>query len=108
MTNKFMKRRDKIRAQMKSRFYYMFWGAATVAVVTGQMYVGTSYRAMAKSMNRWFDTAVEALIDQYPRPRGTYEPLVPPPTGDFHRDQIDLTELDPDDYIICLEVDEEV
>ena len=27
----------------------MFWGAATVAVVTGQMYVGTSYRAMAKS-----------------------------------------------------------
>ena len=33
MTNKFMKRRDKIRAQMKSRFYYMFWGAATVAVV---------------------------------------------------------------------------
>ena len=28
MTNK----REKIRAQMKSRFYYMFWGAATVAV----------------------------------------------------------------------------
>ena len=48
---------------MKSRFYYMFWGAATIAVVTGQMYVGTSYRAMAKSMNRWFDEAVEALID---------------------------------------------
>ena len=38
MTNKFMKRRDKIRAQMKSRFYYMFWGAATVAVVGGQLY----------------------------------------------------------------------
>ena len=104
MTNK----REKIRAQMKSRFYYIFWGAATVAVVSGQLYVGSSYRAMAKSMNRWFDTAVEALIDQYPRPRGTYEPLVPPPTGDFHRDQIDLTELDPDDYIIWLEVDEEV
>ena len=105
MTNK----REKIRAQMKSRFYYMFWGAATVAVVGGQLYVGSSYRAMAKSMNRWFDTAVEALIDQYPRPRrGTYEPLVPPPTGDFRRDQIDLTGLDPDDYIIWLEVDEEV
>ena len=105
---KLMSKRDKIRAQMKSRFYYMFWGAATVAVVSGQLYVGTSYRAMARSMNRWFDTAVEALIDQYPRPRGTYEPLVPPPTGDFHRDQIDPTELDPDDYIIWLEVDEEV
>ena len=106
---KLMSKREKIRAQMKSRFYYWFWGATAVAVVGGQLYVGTSYRAMAKSMNRWFDTAVEALIDQYPRPRrGTYEPLVPPPTGDFNRDQIDLTELDPDDYIIWLEVDEEV
>ena len=107
---KLMSKRDKIRAQMKSRFYYMFWGAATVAVVGGQLYVGSSYRAMAKSMNRWFDTAVEALIDNYPpaRPRGIYEPLIPPPTGDFRRDQIDLTELDPDDYIIWLEVDEEV
>ena len=104
MTNK----REKIRAQMKSRFYYWVWGATAVAVVGGQLYVGSSYRAMAKSMNRWFDTAVEALIDQYPRPRGIYEPLVPPPTGDFRRDQIDLTELDPDDYIIWLEVDEEV
>ena len=101
-------KRDKVRAQVKSRWYYTFWGTATVAVVAGQLYVGTSYRAMAKSMNRWFDTAVEALIDQYPRPRGTYEPLVPPPTGDFRRDQIDLTGLDPDDYIIWLEVDEEV
>ena len=107
---KLMSKRHKIRAQMKSRFYYMFWGAATVAVVGGQLYVGSSYRAMAKSMNRWFDTAVEALIDNYPpaRPRGLYEPLIPPPTGDFRRDQIDLTELDPDDYIIWLEVDEEV
>ena len=106
--SKLMSKRDKIRAQMKSRFYYWFWGAATVAVVGGQLYVGSSYRAMAKSMNRWFDTAVEVLIDQYPRPRGIYEPLVPPPTGDFRRDQIDLTGLDPDDYVIWLEVDEEV
>ena len=101
MTNK----REKIRAQMKSRFYYMFWGAATVAVVGGQLYVGTSYRAMAKSLNMWFDTAIESLIPDE-KPRGRYEPLIPPPTGDFGRDQIDLTELDPDDYIIWLEVDE--
>ena len=102
-----MPSREKVRAQIKSRFYYMFWGAATIAVVTGQMYVGTSYRAMAKSMNRWFDTAVDALIDNY-RPRGTYEPIVPPPTGDF-RDyaQPGLTweDVDPDDYIIWLETD---
>ena len=107
---KLMSKRDKIRAQMKSRFYYMFWGAATVAVVGGQLYVGSSYRAMAKSLNKWFDTAVESLIpDEYPR--GRYEPIVPPPTGDF-RDyaQPGLTwgDIDPDDYIIWLEVDEEV
>ena len=106
---KLMSKRDKIRAQMKSRFYYMFWGAATVAVVGGQLYVGTSYRAMARSMNRWFDTALEVLIPDAPTiPKGLYEPLIPPPTGDFGRDNIDLTELDPDDYIIWLEVDEEV
>ena len=101
-------KRDRVRAQVKSRWYYTFWGTATVAVVAGQLYVGTSYRAMAKSMNRWFDTAVEALIDQYPRPRrGTYEPIIPPPTGDFHRDNIDLSELDPEDYIIWLETGRE-
>ena len=78
-----MNKRDRVRAQVKSRWYYSFWGAATVAVVAGQIYVGTSYRAMAKSMNRWFDTAVEALIDNYPRDNGTYERIVPPPSGDF-------------------------
>ena len=78
-----MTKRDKVRAQVKSRFYYMFWGTATLSVVAGQLYLGTSYRAMAKSMNRWFDTAVEALIDQYPRDNGTYERIVPPPSGDF-------------------------
>ena len=61
MTNKFMSKREKIRAQMKSRFYYMFWGAATVAVVSGQLYVGTSYRIMARSMNRWFEETIDIM-----------------------------------------------
>ena len=77
-----MNKRDRVRAQVKSRWYYSFWGAATVAVVAGQIYVGTSYRAMAKSMNRWFDTAIEALIEDY-QPRGIYQPIIPPPSGDF-------------------------
>ena len=34
---------------MKSRFYYYFWGAATIAVVLGQIYVGSGYRIMVKS-----------------------------------------------------------
>ena len=56
-----MRKSDKIRHQMKSRFYYLFWGAATVAVVSGQLYVGTSYRAMAKSMNRWFEETIDII-----------------------------------------------
>ena len=67
MTNKFMRKREKIRAQMKSRFYYWFWGAATVTVVSGQFYVGSGYRQMAKSLDKWFDTAIEALIPNKPR-----------------------------------------
>ena len=54
-------KRDKVRAQVKSRFYYAFWGAATIAVVAGQVYVGTSYRAMAKSMNRWFEETIDII-----------------------------------------------
>ena len=77
-----MNKRDRVRAQVKSRWYYSFWGAATVAVVAGQIYVGTSYRAMAKSMNRWFDTAIEALIEDY-QPKGIYQTIIPPPSGDF-------------------------
>ena len=76
-------KRDKVRAQVKSRWYYAFWGTATVAVVAGQVYVGTSYRAMAKSMNRWFAEAVEILLDRQPKIQERYEPLIPPPYGDF-------------------------
>ena len=30
---------EKQRNQVKSRFYYLFWGIATVSVVAGQLYV---------------------------------------------------------------------
>ena len=40
----------KLKAQVKSRFYYVFWGAATVAVVLGQIYVGTGYRLLSGRM----------------------------------------------------------
>ena len=46
------KTKTKLRAQVKSRFYYIFWGAATVAVVSGQLYVGSGYREMSASFNR--------------------------------------------------------
>ena len=86
------------RHQVKSRWYYLFWGTATVSVFAGQMYVGSGYRQMSKAFNRIIDTTIEIM-----EPKGYYRPIVPPPTGNFGRDQLDLTELDPDDYIIWLE-----
>jgi hypothetical protein len=41
----------KLRAQVKSKWYYIFWGAATVAVVAGQIYIGSGYHQMSKSIN---------------------------------------------------------
>ena len=52
------KDKKKLRAQVKSRFYYLFWGAATVSVLAGQLYVGSGYRQMSKSFNRIVDTVV--------------------------------------------------
>ncbi len=48
--------KEKQRNQVKSKFYYIFWGIATVSVVLGQLYVGTGYRGFARSLNRIFDT----------------------------------------------------
>lgn len=35
--------------QVKSRWYYIFWGVMAVAVVGGQIYVGSGYREMAEA-----------------------------------------------------------
>ncbi len=48
----------KQRHQVKSRWYYLFWGAATVSVFAGQMYVGSGYRQMSESFNRIVDAVV--------------------------------------------------
>tara|TARA_Y100001963_G_scaffold45320_1_gene63880 strand:+ start:221 stop:433 length:213 start_codon:yes stop_codon:yes gene_type:complete len=49
---------EKRRAQVKSRWYYIFWGTATVAVVSGQIYVGTGYRFMSEAFHRVLDTLI--------------------------------------------------
>ncbi len=41
----------KLKHQVKSSRYYIFWGAATVAVMAGQIYVGNGYRGMSESVN---------------------------------------------------------
>ena len=52
------KDKKKLKAQVKSRFYYLFWGAATVSVFAGQLYVGSGYRQMSRSFNRIMDAVV--------------------------------------------------
>ena len=44
--------------QIKSKWYYIFWGAATVSVFAGQIYVGSGYRQMSESFNRIVDAVV--------------------------------------------------
>ena len=62
-----MMNREKVRNQVKSKFYYIFWGVATVSVVLGQVYVGTGYRGFADSLNRIFDTIEMQVYDDYER-----------------------------------------
>ncbi len=50
--------RQKQRNQVKSKFYYIFWGLATASVFAGQLYVGSGYRQMSKSFNRIMDAIV--------------------------------------------------
>ena len=51
----------KIRAQVKSKWYYVFWGIATISVVAGQIYVGTGYRQMSLSFNRLTDRIIDNM-----------------------------------------------
>ena len=58
----------KLRAQVKSRWYYIFWGTCTVAVCAGQVLVGSGFRRMAESLDRVLDAPIRMDIG-IPRPR---------------------------------------
>ena len=60
--------KEKQRNQVKSKFYYIFWGVATFSVVAGQLYVGSGYRMFARSLNRIFDT-IEVQVNDVPYDR---------------------------------------
>ena len=45
-----MKPMSKLKHQIKSNKYYLFWGACTLAVMAGQIYVGTGYRKMSQDV----------------------------------------------------------
>ncbi len=59
--------KEKQRNQVKSKFYYIFWGVATVSVVLGQLYVGSGYRIFAQSLLRIFDTIEVEVGKEYER-----------------------------------------
>ena len=79
----------KLKHQVKSSRYYIFWGAATVAVMAGQIYVGNGYRKMSESVKDLTETiTIKMEWDELNKRRGT-GPYIP------MREMID-----PDDYII--------
>jgi len=59
--------KKKQRHQVKSRWYYIFWGTATVAVCAGQIFVGSGFRRMAESLDRVLDAPI--ILDMIPRHR---------------------------------------
>ena len=83
----------KLKHQVKSSRYYIFWGAATVAVMAGQIYVGNGYRQMSEKVGDLTEMVeIKLEMELLDRKRGTgpYMPM---------REMID-----PDDYIIWKEV----
>ena len=72
----------KTKAQIKSYQYYLFWGAATVAVVVGQIYIGNGYRRMADTndaISAYINLLVEVLTAPRPKtmpvPGPRYQPM---------------------------------
>jgi len=87
-----MKKVSKLKHQVKSNMYYVFWGACTVAVMAGQIYVGAGYNRMSRSV-RDLTEAIVIKMEWEELRRGTGEsPFMPM--------------VDPDDYIIWLETND--
>ena len=77
------KDKKKLRAQVKSRWYYIFWGTCTVAVCAGQVLVGSGFRRMAESLDRVLDAPIRMDIG-IPRPR--HRMVIP--DGELWEDQM--------------------
>ena len=84
----------KTKAQIKSYQYYIFWGACTVAVMAGQIFVGAGYQSMSNSVKDLTELIeIKMEWDELDRRRGS-GPYIP------MREKID-----PDDYIIWETID---
>ena len=64
----------KTKEQMKSSSYYLFWGIATIAVVAGQIYVGTGYRRMSETGDA-ISADINLLVEVLTEPRPLKMPV---------------------------------
>ena len=81
----------KTKAQIKSYQYYLFWGACTVAVMAGQIFVGAGYQSMSKSVKDLTELIeIQMEWDELAKKRITGQSL--------------YMDIDPDDYIIWEEI----
>ena len=79
--------KDKKIHQVKSQWYYIFWGTCTVAVCAGQVFVGNGFRRMAESFDSVLDSPIHLdfgiprrhpmLVPDYDED-GMYYPTDPP------------------------------
>ena len=82
----------KLKHQVKSSRYYIFWGAATVAVMAGQIYVGNGYRQMSESVEDLTEIIeIKMEWDELDRRSTGISPY--------------KMMIDPDDYIIWESID---
>ena len=87
-----MSKITKIKNQMKSYQYYLFWGACTVAVMAGQIFVGAGYQSMSNSVKDLTEMIeIKMEWEELDRRRSGMSPYMP------------MT--DPDDYIIWETID---
>ena len=88
-----------LKAQVKTKWYYIFWGTATLSVVAGQVFVGHGYKTMAES-NQQISADINLLIETmlYRRPTGPspadrtprYEPMPKPSPEDYPTNQMPI------------------
>ena len=82
----------KLKHQVKSSRYYIFWGAATVAVMAGQIYVGNGYRQMSEKVEKLTEL-IGFKFEMELLERRRYPDKI-----------IRLDDLNPDDYVIWEEI----
>ena len=72
--------KEKKRHQVKSQWYYIFWGTCTVAVCAGQLFVGSGFRRMAESFEEVLTSPIELdlVIPRHYEDDGLYHPTDPP------------------------------